>query len=70
MVGRWEAIQKLTWEKSMAISPKRGVMRNLRVQLLISFLLIANSFGYGQHRKVIINQDCWRPGGQQIFKRC
>src|SRR5207248_1411065 len=39
--------------------PKRFVMRNLGLQLLISFLLIANGLGFAQQRrKVIINQDC------------
>src|SRR5207253_3834347 len=39
-------------------------MRNLGLQLLISFLLIANGLGFAQQRrKVIINQDCSGPGG-------
>src|SRR5437773_12488290 len=46
---------------------KRFVMRNLGLQLLISFLLIANGLGFAQQRrKVIINQDCSGPGGSNM----
>ena len=42
-------------------------MRNLRLQLFISFLLIANGLLFAQqHRKVIINQDCSGPGGSNM----
>ena len=42
-------------------------MRNLGLQLLISFLLIANGLGFAQQRrKVIINQDCSGPGGSNM----
>src|SRR5438876_8540305 len=47
--------------------PKRFVMRNLGLQLLISFLLIVNGLGFAQQRrKVIINQDCSGPGGSNM----
>src|ERR1700692_195622 len=47
--------------------PKRLVMRNLRLPLLVSLLLIANSPGFAQqHRKVVINQDCSGPGGSNM----
>src|SRR5438876_1026589 len=49
------------------VDPKRFVMMNLGLQLLISFLLIANGLGFAQHRlKVIINQDCSGPGGSNM----
>ena len=42
-------------------------MRNLGLQLLISFLLIANGLGFAQQRrKAIINQDCSGPGGSNM----
>jgi hypothetical protein len=42
-------------------------MRNLRVRLLSSFLLIVSVMGYAQQRrKVIINQDCSGPGGSNL----
>src|SRR6059036_1074596 len=42
-------------------------MRNLGLQLLISFLLIVNGLGFAQQRrKVIINQDCSGPGGSNM----
>src|ERR1700677_4974687 len=42
-------------------------MRNLRLQLFISFLLIANGLLFAQqHRKVIINEDCSGPGGSNM----
>jgi inosine-uridine nucleoside N-ribohydrolase len=42
-------------------------MRNLKRLLIIYFLLIATSTGFGQQRrKVIINQDCSGPGGSNM----
>jgi purine nucleosidase len=42
-------------------------MRNLRLQVLMSFLLMANSLGFAQQpRKVIINEDCSGPGGSNM----
>jgi hypothetical protein len=42
-------------------------MRNSKLPLLISLLLVANSLGMGQQRrKVIINQDCSGPGGSNM----
>src|ERR1700757_4800600 len=42
-------------------------MRNLGLQLLISFLLIANGVAFAQQRrKVIIDQDCSGPGGSNM----
>src|SRR5207247_7864360 len=42
-------------------------MRNLGLQLLMSFLLIVNGLGFAQQRrKVIINQDCSGPGGSNM----
>jgi purine nucleosidase len=42
-------------------------MRRLRLQLTISFLLIACGLGYAQpRRKIIINQDCSGPGGSNL----
>src|SRR5579864_9068648 len=47
--------------------PARPVMRNLRLQLFVSFLLIACSSAFAQHpRKVVINQDCSGPGGSNM----
>src|SRR5438552_818617 len=47
--------------------PKRFVMRNRGLQLLMSFLLIANGLGFAQQRrKVIINQDCSGTGGSNM----
>src|SRR5580692_7931425 len=42
-------------------------MRNLRLQLLVLLLLIANSPAFAQQpRRVIINQDCSGPGGSNM----
>ena len=42
-------------------------MRILRLQLLVSFLLIAGSPAFAQQpRKVVINQDCSGPGGSNM----
>ncbi len=42
-------------------------MRNLRLQLVISFLLMANGLGFAQQRrKVVINEDCSGPGGSNM----
>ena len=45
-------------------------MKNLKLQLIISLLLIANTLAFAQQRrKVIINQDCSGPGGSNC-RRC
>ena len=42
-------------------------MKNSKLHVIISFLLIANSLGFAQQRrKVIINQDCSGPGGSNM----
>jgi len=42
-------------------------MRNPRLQLFISFLLIAHVLVFAQQRrKVIVNQDCSGPGGSNM----
>jgi purine nucleosidase len=46
---------------------KRLAMRSLRLQLLVSCLLIAGGPAFAQQpRKVIINQDCSGPGGSNM----
>ena len=46
---------------------QRFVMKTLKVQFVISFLLIASSLGFPQQRrKIIINQDCSGPGGSNM----
>src|ERR1700694_2265580 len=43
------------------------MMRNLRLQLFVPLLLIANGLGFAQQRrKAIINQDCSGPGGSNM----
>ena len=42
-------------------------MKNLKLQLIISLLLIANTLAFAQQRrKVIINEDCSGPGGSNM----
>ena len=42
-------------------------MNKLKVQFVISFLLIATGLGFPQQRrKIIINQDCSGPGGSNM----
>src|SRR5271166_471796 len=42
-------------------------MKSTKLQLLLSFLLIASSLGYAQQRrKTVINQDCSGPGGSNM----